>query len=125
MSERYPVTVEVICRFVDEQSNLATDQYVFAYHITITNQADVPVQLLTRHWIITDMHGAVQEVRGDGVVGEQPRLQPGQSFEYTSGVTLKTPAGTMQGSYGLVTMDGEAFSTPIPEFRLLLPRVLH
>lgn len=125
MAAPFPVSVEVQTRFVAEQSDLATDQYVFAYRITISNAASVPVQLIARHWIITDMNGGIQEVRGEGVVGEQPRLEPGQSFEYTSGVTLGTPVGTMRGSYQMVTQAGEAFDVPIAEFLLSIPRTLH
>lgn len=125
MAAPFPVSVAVQTRFVAEQSDLAADQYVFAYRITISNAASVPVQLIARHWIITDMNGGIQEVRGEGVVGEQPRLEPGQSFEYTSGVTLGTPVGTMRGSYQMVTQAGEAFDVPIAEFLLSIPRTLH
>ncbi|WP_043648429.1 Co2+/Mg2+ efflux protein ApaG [Chitinilyticum litopenaei] len=125
MSSRFPIAISVQARFVPEQSDLVANHYVFAYHITIRNEADVPVQLLSRHWLIADMNGRVQEVRGEGVVGEQPRLQPGQSFEYTSGVNLNVPLGTMRGSYRFVTADGEEFDAPIPEFMLTVPRTLH
>jgi len=98
---------------------------VFAYTITIRNEGEVPAKLLTRHWIITDANGRVQEVRGDGVVGEQPYLKPGQGFRYSSGAVLETPVGTMQGSYQMITDDGAKFDAAIPAFRLAMPGMLH
>jgi ApaG protein len=98
---------------------------VFAYTITLRNRGTVAAQLVSRHWIITDAQQQVQEVRGLGVVGEQPRLEPGQSYEYTSGTSLATPVGTMRGSYQMVAADGTRFDAPIPEFALSVPRVLH
>ena len=118
-------TVQVRVRFVSEQSDPAADLYLFAYTIRVENTGDVPGQLLSRHWIITDGNGKVEEVRGPGVVGEQPRLAPGESFEYTSGCPLSTPYGTMRGTYQCVTSDGAAFEVAIPEFVLTVPRVLH
>jgi ApaG protein len=103
----------------------ANDHYVFAYTITIENVGTVPAQLISRHWIITDASGEVQEVRGLGVVGRQPLLQPGEKFAYTSGCQLDTPVGTMRGSYQLTAVDGRQFEAEIPEFTLAVPHVLH
>jgi len=112
-------------QFVPGQSQPLQSEWVFAYTIRITNEGDETVQLLSRHWIITDATGHVEEVRGPGVVGEQPSLAPGESFEYTSGCPLSTPYGTMRGSYQCVASDGTQFDVPIPEFILTVPRVLH
>jgi len=98
---------------------------VFAYTITIRNEGEVAAKLLTRHWIITDADARVSEVRGDGVVGEQPYLKPGQGFRYSSGAVLETPVGTMQGSYQMIADDGARFDAPIPAFRLAMPGMLH
>jgi len=98
---------------------------VFAYHITISNRGEQTVQLLTRHWIITDAEENVQEVRGEGVIGQQPVLRPGESFEYTSGCSIATPVGTMKGSYFMQADDGRQFDAPIAEFTLAMPRTLH
>ncbi len=98
---------------------------MFSYTITIRNEGSVPARLLTRHWIITDSNGKVQEVRGEGVVGEQPYLKPGQGFRYSSGAVLETPVGAMQGSYQMVADDGEQFDAPIAAFRLAMPGLLH
>ncbi len=111
--------------YLPEQSDEATGRYVFAYTITITNTGSVGAQLVSRHWIITDSNNNVQEVRGLGVVGQQPLLKPTESFEYTSGAAIATPVGTMRGSYQMVTEDGVQFDAPIPEFTLSAPRVLH
>jgi ApaG protein len=119
------IGIEVDTRFLPEQSDPENKRYVFAYTITIRNCASVPAKLLTRHWIITDASGQVQEVRGDGVVGEQPYLRPGDSFRYTSGAVLETPVGTMQGSYQMIGDDGRRFEAPIPVFRLSVPNVLN
>lgn len=108
-----------------EQSEPDAGRYVFAYTITIKNTGSVAAQLISRHWIITDTENKVQEVRGLGVVGEQPLLKPEQSFEYTSGTAIATPVGTMHGSYQMVAEDGLQFDAPIPEFTLSMPRVLH
>ncbi|HXW63486.1 MAG TPA: Co2+/Mg2+ efflux protein ApaG [Burkholderiaceae bacterium] len=124
MSE-HQFSVRVRVRFVSEQSDPASDLYLFAYTIRVENTGDVPAQLLSRHWVITDGNGKVEEVRGPGVVGEQPLLAPGESFEYTSGCPLSTPYGTMRGSYQCVAADGTPFDVPIPEFILTVPRVLH
>jgi ApaG protein len=120
---RFSVRVQV--RFVAEQSDPAAELYLFAYTIRVQNTGDTPAQLLSRHWIITDGNGKVEEVRGPGVVGEQPRLAPGEAFEYTSGCPLGTPVGTMRGTYQCVAADGTPFDVPIPEFVLSIPRVLH
>jgi len=124
-SKKYEIKVEPRSNYVAEQSDPDRDQYVFAYTITITNTGSVPAQLVSRHWIITDAHGQVQEVKGLGVVGKQPVLQPGESFEYSSGSSLSTQVGTMRGSYQMVAEDGTRFDAPIPEFTLSVPRVLH
>jgi ApaG protein len=108
-----------------EQSDEADNRFVFSYTITLTNNGDSTVQLLSRHWVITDSNNQVQEVRGQGVVGEQPVLKPGQSFGYTSGTVISTPVGTMTGSYQMVSEDGTKFDAPIPQFVLSVPRVLH
>ena len=112
-------------QYLPDQSDEAAGRYVFAYTITIRNNGSVAAQLISRHWIITDAQGLVQEVRGMGVVGAQPLLQPGESFEYTSGTSIATPVGTMRGSYQMMAEDGTRFEAPIPEFTLSVPRVLH
>jgi ApaG protein len=119
------VQITVETAYVDEQSIPAQNRYVFAYTITIKNTGGTPVKLLRRHWLITDANNKIQEVKGDGVVGVQPHLMPGQSFTYTSGAILETPVGCMQGSYQLITDDGIEFDTPIPVFRLSTPMTLH
>lgn len=124
-AKRYEVRVSVATRYVAEQSDPASNRYVFAYTITILNAGSVAAQLISRHWVITDAQGQVQEVRGLGVVGHQPLLAPGQSFEYTSGCQLATPVGTMRGSYQMTAEDGVQFEAPIDEFILSMPRVLH
>jgi ApaG protein len=124
-SKRYEITVEVRTAYVPEQSDESESRYVFAYTITIRNTGTVAAQLVSRHWIITDSDNRVQEVRGLGVVGEQPKLKPEESFEYTSGTSLATPVGTMRGTYQMIADDGVAFEATIPEFTLSIPRVLH
>jgi ApaG protein len=124
-SKKYEMTVEVETEYLAEQSDVAASRFVFAYHITIRNTGTVPAQLISRHWIITDAEGAVQEVKGLGVVGHQPLLAPGQEFEYTSGCALTTAVGTMKGTYHLVADDGTHFDATINEFVLSMPRVLH
>src|SRR5665811_2448311 len=121
----YTIDVQVETRFVPDQSKPGDNRYVFAYTITLRNAGDMPARLLTRHWLITDANGKVQEVRGDGVVGEQPYLKPGQGFRYSSGAVIETPVGAMQGSYQMVADDGEQFDAPIGPFRLAMPGVLH
>lgn len=122
---KYDITVKARSAYVPEQSDDASSRYVFAYTITITNTGTVPAQLISRHWIITDAENQVQEVKGLGVVGEQPLLKPNESFEYTSGTVIGTPVGTMTGTYQMVAEDGYRFDAPIPEFTLSIPRVLH
>ncbi len=122
---RYHITVSPRARFIPEQSDADANRYAFAYTVTITNTGSVAAQLVSRHWIITDANNLVQEVRGQGVVGAQPRLKPGESFEYSSGSMLATPVGTMRGSYQMVADDGTQFDAAIPEFTLSVPRVLH
>jgi ApaG protein len=123
--KKYDITVAARTAFIPDQSDVDSGRYVFAYTITITNTGTVPAQLVSRHWIITDANNQVQEVRGVGVVGEQPHLRPNESFEYTSGTAIGTPVGTMRGSYQMVAEDGTHFDAPIPEFTLSMPRVLH
>lgn len=124
-SKKYEIRVDTVTAFLPEQSDEGNDRYVFSYTINITNTGTVPAQLISRHWIITDAANQVQEVRGLGVVGEQPLLRPGESFEYTSGTALATPVGTMRGSYQMVAEDGTKFEAPVTEFALSIPRVLH
>lgn len=121
----YEIEVKVDTLFLPSESDPDGNRYVFAYTITIENQGTVPAKLLTRHWVITDANGKVQEVKGDGVVGEQPHLRPGEGFQYTSGTMLETPVGTMQGSYQMLADDGENFDAEISVFTLAAPRVLH
>jgi ApaG protein len=118
------IRVEVETSYVDEQSDPTESRYVFAYTITIRNEGAVPARLLTRHWIITDANGKVQEARGDGVVGEQPHLKPGQGFRYTSGAVIETPVGAMQGTYEMIADDGQRFDAPIQPFRLAMPGIV-
>ncbi len=124
-SSKYRIDVSVKTAYLADQSAPEMQRYVFAYTITIANIGTVPARLLTRHWIITDANNKVQEVRGEGVVGQQPYLEPGMRFEYTSGAILETPVGTMHGSYQMVADDGAAFDAPIPQFTLSMPRTLH
>ena len=121
----YGIEVVAATQYLAEQSDEAASRYVFAYTITLRNTGSVAAQLISRHWIITDAQGLVQEVRGLGVVGAQPRLEPGQSFEYTSGAAIATAVGTMKGAYQMVAADGTRFEAQIPEFTLSVPRVLH
>jgi ApaG protein len=122
---KYQISVSPRAMYIAEQSNADAGRYAFAYTITITNTGEIPAQLISRHWIITDANNLVQEVKGEGVVGAQPKLKPGQSFEYTSGSMLATPVGTMRGSYQMIADDGTCFDATIPEFTLSAPRVLH
>lgn len=121
----YEIRIEVATNYVVDQSEPDVGRYVFAYTITIENLGDVPARLLSRHWVITDANGKVQEVSGDGVVGEQPHLNPGESFRYSSGAVLETPVGAMQGSYRMEAENGTNFDAPIPPFTLAVPGVLH
>jgi len=124
-SKKYEVTVQARSEFIPEQSKLEDDRFVFAYTITITNTGNIAAQLISRHWLISDANQQSQEVRGLGVIGEQPLLRPGESFEYTSGCVIATPVGTMHGSYQMVADDGTKFDVLIDEFTLNMPRVLH
>ena len=117
----YSIDVSAQATFIAPRSNPDANQYFFAYRITIRNTGHVPAKLLSRHWVITHGDGRVEEVQGDGVVGEQPRLRPGEAFEYTSAAVLRTPIGTMHGEYRMVADDGHTFFAPIPVFRLLGP----
>ncbi|MBB1059234.1 Co2+/Mg2+ efflux protein ApaG [Marilutibacter spongiae] len=121
----YVFDIEVATRYLDDQSEPDQDRYVFAYTINIRNRGSMPARLVARHWIITDANGKVQEVEGEGVVGEQPWLQPGENFEYTSGAMLETDLGTMEGHYRMLADDGTHFDAPIPAFTLTVPRTLH
>ena len=123
--KKYEITVTTRIAYIPEQSDAQSGRYVFAYTITIKNTGNVTAQLISRHWIITDANNQRQEVRGLGVVGEQPRLRPDESFEYTSGTAIATPVGTMRGTYQMVAADGLQFDAPVPEFTLSVPRVLH
>jgi len=124
-SKHYEVTVVPKASYVEDQSDPSKNQYVFAYTITVTNTGNVPAQLVSRHWVITDANSKVLEVKGLGVVGQQPLLKPGESFEYTSGASIATPVGTMRGSYQMMGADGTAFDAPVDEFVLAMPRTLH
>jgi ApaG protein len=121
----YDIDIEVDTRFLDDQSAPRENRFVFAYTITIRNRGSVAAQLVNRHWIITDGNGKVQEVRGEGVIGEQPWMRPGDEFQYTSGAVLETAVGTMRGDYEMVADDGTRFLAPVPEFTLTVPRTLH
>ena len=124
-SKKYEITVAPKSAYLADQSDPSRNQYAFAYTITLTNTGTLPAQLLSRHWIITDGNHHVQEVKGLGVVGQQPLLKPGESFEYTSGASLPTAVGTMRGTYQMVAEDGHSFDAEIPVFTLSVPRVLH
>jgi ApaG protein len=121
----YALEISVATQFLDDQSDPEGERYVFAYTIRIRNLGRLPAQLLDRHWLITDGNGKVEEVRGEGVVGEPPRLEPGEAFTYTSGAVLQTAVGTMEGSYHMSGDDGTEFDAPIPPFTLAVPRTLH
>ena len=124
MDSAHRISVQVETTYLEEQSAPQAQRFVFGYTITIRNEGEVAAQLLTRHWIITDADGRQQEVRGEGVVGEKPHLQPGQGFRYTSGAVLQTPVGAMQGSYQMLADDGLHFEAPIAAFRLAKPGLL-
>jgi ApaG protein len=124
-ADPHSIRVDVETSYLSDQSDPVEKRYVFAYTITIRNEGRKPAKLLSRHWLITDSNGKIQEVRGDGVVGEQPHLKPGQGFRYSSGAVLETPVGAMQGSYQMLDDDGEHFDAPIAPFRLAIPGVLH
>lgn len=119
------INVSVDTSYLESQSDSEDDRYVFAYTVTIQNHGTISAKLMTRHWIITDANGKTQEVKGQGVVGEQPHLKPGEGFQYTSGTMLETPVGTMHGSYQMVTDEGVEFEANIDLFTLSAPRILH
>lgn len=125
MSEKNKIQIEAVPQFIEGQSSPEDNRYVFAYTVTITNSGSVPAKLLSRHWIITDANGKVQDVRGEGVVGEQPYLKPGETFRYTSGAMIETSVGVMQGNYTMRSDDGDQFNALIPKFTLSVPRTLH
>ena len=124
-NDPHGIDIQTQANYLPEQSDESGNRFVFSYTITITNASSVPAKLISRHWVITDANNHVQEVRGQGVVGEQPLLKPSQSFEYTSGTVLTTQVGTMRGSYRMQTDDGSEFEVEIPQFVLSVPRVLH
>ena len=124
-SDKHQIQIDVRTTYLPGQSEPGQNRYVFAYTITITNSGSVPARLVTRHWIITDANEQKREVHGEGVVGEQPYLPPGTSFQYTSGTILETPVGTMSGSYQMIADDGTSFDAEIPSFTLSIPRTLH
>lgn len=121
----YQLEVQVSTRFLDDQSQPGDNRFVFAYTISMQNAGSIPARLVSRHWVITDANGKIEEVRGEGVVGEQPWMRPGDSFEYTSGAVIETAVGTMHGSYQMVADDGTRFDAEIPPFTLSVPRVIH
>ena len=123
--KKYEITVVPKAFYIEEQSEPTRDHFVFAYTITITNSGNVAAQLVSRHWIITDSNGHVHEVKGLGVVGQQPLIKPGEQFDYTSGSAIATMVGTMRGTYQMIAEDGTPFEVQIPEFTLSVPRVLH
>ncbi len=122
---RYQIDVTIVTRYLPEQSQPEQSRFAFAYDVTIHNSGELPAQLLARHWVITDGNGQVQEVRGAGVIGEQPLIAPGESHRYSSGTLMATQVGTMQGSYQMLADDGQRFDAPIAPFRLAVPGVLH
>jgi len=121
----YQIDVEVETQYIDEQSDPENNRYVFSYTITIRNTGSIAARLMTRHWVITDANNYTQEVKGDGVVGEQPHLNPGEGFQYTSGTVLDTPIGSMRGSYQMIAEDDAHFEADIPTFTLSKPNALH
>ena len=123
--DRYRIAVNVEARYIDEHSSPEESRYVFAYTIKISNQGKMSAKLINRHWLITDGDGGVEEVRGRGVVGEQPSIKPGDEFQYTSGAVLKTPVGSMEGSYGMLMEDGEQFDAKVSAFSLAVPNLVH
>jgi len=124
-SKKYQIDVTPLPQYISDQSDPDAERYVFAYTITLENVGTVAAQLISRHWVITDGNSNVQEVRGLGVIGEQPLLRPGEKYEYTSGCQLDTPVGIMRGTYQMMAEDGTAFEAEIPAFTLAIPRVLH
>jgi ApaG protein len=125
MDEPFRIHIHIETAYLEAQSEPEEQRYVFSYTITIRNEGTQAAQLVSRHWLITDSNGKTQEVRGKGVVGEQPHLRPGQSFRYSSGAIIATPVGTMQGSYQMRSDEGLTFDAPIPAFRLAMPGIVH
>ena len=125
MNEKNNILIDVTPQYIEDQSSPEQDRYFFAYTITITNKGTVPAKLVSRHWLITDSNGKVQDVQGEGVIGEQPHLAPGQSFRYSSAAVIDTPVGVMQGKYAMVSDQGDHFKASIPKFTLSIPRTLH
>ena len=121
----YQIDVEVKTRYLKEHSKPDEERFVFAYDITIFNRGSIKAQLISRHWVITDANGKVQEVRGEGVVGEQPVIQPNQSYQYSSGTIMATEVGSMQGSFSMLAEDGHTFEAPIAPFNMSIPGILH
>ncbi|WP_456444265.1 Co2+/Mg2+ efflux protein ApaG [Thiolapillus sp.] len=122
---KHDIKVDIETTFIRDQSDIEAGRYVFGYTITISNQGGLPAKLLNRHWIITDANGKVEEVRGEGVVGEQPYLEPGQQYRYSSGAIIETPVGAMEGDYEMLDAQGEHFLAPIPAFSLQMPNAVH
>jgi len=125
LSTSQSINVKAQSEYLADQSNPEAERYVFAYHVVISNDGEEPAKLVSRHWLITDGNNNVEEVKGDGVVGEQPWIAPGESFEYSSGAILKTPFGFMQGSYQMVTEEGSSFDAQIPPFTLARPNAIN
>ena len=125
MPDLYNTEIEVQTHYISDESDPIHNRYVFSYTITISNNGQLPAKLLTRHWVITNADGKVEEVKGEGVVGEQPHLNPGEQFRYTSGTILETPVGSMHGSYQMLADDGIRFDAEIPAFSLSVPHTLH
>ena len=125
MSEKNKIIVEAIPQYIEAQSSPDKSRYVFVYTIIITNVGTNSATLLSRHWLITDSNGKIQEVKGDGVVGEKPYLKPGQTYRYSSGAMIETPVGVMQGKYLMMSDNGDNFKASIPKFTLSIPRTLH
>jgi ApaG protein len=123
--KKYEISISPQSQYLADQSDEPAGRFVFAYTITLRNTGSISAQLISRHWIITDANNQIQEVKGLGVVGEQPLLAPGESYQYTSGAAIATPVGTMRGTYQMVAEDGTRFDAPIPEFTLSIPRTLH
>ena len=124
-TKKQEIQINVDSSYIASSSEPAAARYVFAYSISIKNNSDSVAQLLSRHWLITDANGKTQEVHGEGVVGEQPHIQPGESYQYTSGAVIETSVGAMKGSYDMLGADGETFTATIPNFSLSTPRTLH
>jgi ApaG protein len=125
MSQEYQFQISVKTQYIEEQSEPENERFVFAYTITIENTGDLGAKLDSRHWVITDANGEVTEVQGQGVIGEQPFIEPGKSYQYSSGAVINTPIGTMEGNYNMIGQNGAEFEAPIPVFSLAAPGVLH